>query len=165
MTLNRVWRRVLNAVAPAAITTTNDAGPVLSAQIQIGYMEIIDNVPVLQQFGLASVPPPGSDAAAAFVAGDRSNGVVVATNDQTTRPTGKQSGETMLYNARGMQVYLSASGIVINTGGAPVTINGDLHVTGEVVRGFGTADQVTLGQHRHGTGSAAAGTVAPTPGT
>jgi len=40
-----------------------------------------------------------------------------------------------------------------------------VHVTGAVIAGFGGADQVTLQLHRHGVGSAAAGTVIPTPGT
>lgn len=31
----------------------------------------------------------------------------------------------------------------------PVEITGDLHVSGEIIRGFGTGDQVTLGQHTH----------------
>lgn len=42
---------------------------------------------------------------------------------------------------------------------------GNLSVIGEVVRGLGTGDAITLGQHKHGVGSAAAGTVVPTPGT
>jgi len=42
---------------------------------------------------------------------------------------------------------------------------GNLAVTGEVVRGATTGDQVTLGAHKHGTGTAAAGTSVPTPGT
>lgn len=42
---------------------------------------------------------------------------------------------------------------------------GNLAVTGEIVRGVGGSDQVQLGTHRHGTGTAAAGTVPPTAGT
>lgn len=46
-----------------------------------------------------------------------------------------------------------------------ITIKGDLHVSGTVIAGFGTGDQVGLQTHRHGTGTAAAGTSVPTPGT
>jgi phage baseplate assembly protein gpV len=59
----------------------------------------------------------------------------------------------------------SAAGEVIVT--APtVKINGNLDVSGEIRRGVGTGDQVTLGAHRHGTGgTSASSTVPPTPGT
>jgi hypothetical protein len=40
------------------------------------------------------------------------------------------------------------------------TAAGDLHCTGEIIRGFGGADQVTLGQHHHPANGAP-----PTPGT
>jgi phage baseplate assembly protein gpV len=46
-----------------------------------------------------------------------------------------------------------------------VLVQGDLHVTGQIVGGSGGGDQVTLSSHQHGTGTPAAGTVAPTAGT
>ena len=51
-----------------------------------------------------------------------------------------------------------------------VEMTGDLHVTGEIVRGFGTGDQVTLGHHTHTQGGDSHGdseapTNPPTPGT
>ncbi len=165
MSGSKIWRRLWNAIAPGTITAINDAGPVLLAQVKIGYLEINDSVPVLQQFGFASTPPVGSDIACFFIGGDRANGVGVGTNHQASRFSAKLSGESAMFNAFGMSVHLSANGIVVNAAGKPVTINGDLHVTGEIVRGAGTADQVSVGTHRHGTGAAAAGTVAPTPGT
>ena len=48
---------------------------------------------------------------------------------------------------------------------ATLDADGNLSVTGEVTRGSGGADSVTLGQHKHGTGAAAAGTSVPTAGT
>jgi hypothetical protein len=38
-------------------------------------------------------------------------------------------------------------------------------VAGAVIAGYGGGDQVALQTHKHGTGSAAAGTVAPSAGT
>jgi phage baseplate assembly protein V len=163
--VKRLWQRVNNMFAHGKVTAVNDAGGVQKHQLQLGYMETRDNTPSLQHFGLASTPPIGSDAVLIFFAGDRSQGLVVGTNNQGVRPVNQGSGETTLYNAYGMTVALSAAGISINTGGLPMVINGDLHVTGEVIRGFGGAVQVTLGLHHHGTGVAAAGTSAPSPGT
>lgn len=52
----------------------------------------------------------------------------------------------------------------ITSAGTAWFVLGDLHVSGEVVRGFGGADQVTLGQHEHPT-AAPGGPSRPTPGT
>lgn len=79
----------------------------------------------------------------------------------------------MLNGVPNQFVRFHADGIAIGTP-HKVTIDamniqldasGNLAVTGEVTRGAGTVDPVTLGQHRHGVGASAAGTVVPTPGT
>ena len=70
-------------------------------------------------------------------------------------------------------VQFNADGVTIRTPGKLVldAVNiqldqdGNLAVTGEIVRGVGGTDQVSLGTHRHGTGAAATGTVPPTPGS
>lgn len=70
-------------------------------------------------------------------------------------------------------IAFASTGISITTpqkltlSAANVTLDasGNFGVTGAVVGGVGGADQVTLQGHRHGTGTAAAGTVAPTAGT
>ena len=70
-------------------------------------------------------------------------------------------------------IRFHASGVSIVTPGtltfaatnATLDAAGNLATTGEITRGLGTGDQITLGQHRHGVGSSAAGTVVPTPGT
>lgn len=128
----KLWRRILNVFAPGTITAVDDTGPVLRAQVTIGYLETVDDVPVLQQFGFASVPPLGSDVALVFIGGDRSNGAGVATNNQASRVRNKAPGESVIFNAFGMSIYLSAEGVIINGGGLPVQIiNGDLH-TGNI---------------------------------
>ena len=77
------------------------------------------------------------------------------------------SGNWTVTAAGGATMLLSSGGAIMLTAaqGQPVIVPGNLAVSGEVWRGYGTADQVSVGQHRHGTGTAAAGTVAPTPGT
>lgn len=175
MSTDRLFRRIWNSLTFASVTQADDSGSVMMLQATTGSgaTQQALNLPAPQQFGFSSVPPIGSDAAAHFVGGDRSNGVITATNHQASRPTGKLPGESMQFNAFGMQVYLTENGITINGGGKAITItnaptltqNGDIHATGEIIRGFGTGDQVTLGEHRHGTGTSAAGTITPTPGT
>jgi hypothetical protein len=54
--------------------------------------------------------------------------------------------------------------LTITAQNASLDASGNLHVVGEVIAHFGGAS-VTLTQHKHGVGTAAAGTVVPTPGT
>lgn len=68
------------------------------------------------------------------------------------------------YNSSGISIVTPGT-LTFTATNAALDSSGNLWTTGEITRGHGTGDAVTLGQHRHGVGSAAAGTVVPTPGT
>ncbi|MBR7961255.1 phage baseplate assembly protein [Burkholderia vietnamiensis] len=128
--LERVARRVLLSLARALVTTVNDAGGVQMMQVKLNGLETRDNTPRVVEFGLTSNPPVGSDAIVVFLGGDRSNGVVLGTNHQPSRPKTLAPGETMVYSQDGKYVYLTASGgIVIEAKGQPVTVNDASNVT------------------------------------
>jgi hypothetical protein len=59
----------------------------------------------------------------------------------------------------------SPTAVTINAPNIALDSNGNLWTTGEITRGHGGGDQVTLGQHRHGLGTAVAGTSVPSPNT
>lgn len=60
---------------------------------------------------------------------------------------------------------VTPGGNVLETSSLGFAITGNLTVTGEVTRGFGTGDQVTLGHHLHTSGGTGSPTSVPTPGT
>lgn len=68
----------------------------------------------------------------------------------------------VMFDATGITVV---SPTAVRIQAPTVAITGNLTATGGITAGQGTGDQVTLQGHQHGTGSAAAGTVAPTAGT
>ncbi|MCY0854347.1 phage baseplate assembly protein [Cupriavidus sp. D39] len=70
------------------MTTVNDAGGVQMMQVKLNAEETRDNTPRVPEFGLASNPPVGSDAIVVFLGGDRSQGVVLGTVHQVSRPRG-----------------------------------------------------------------------------
>lgn len=128
--LDRAARRILNLIGRARINLIDDTGPVQMAQVTVNDLETIDKVPVVQAFGFASNPPKGSDVALVFVGGDRSNGVVVATNSQKYRARNLAPGESVIYTQDGKQIYLTASGgIKIAANGQPVEIDNATTVT------------------------------------
>jgi phage baseplate assembly protein V len=128
--ISRLWRRVQLFVGRGRITLSNDAGNVQMLQVRLGTQELRDSTPRLGEFGHASRPPAGSDVVAVFVAGDRSNGVVIATGHQASRPRDMLEGESQLYDLWGRSVYLTKDGgIVIEAQGTPVTVNNATTVT------------------------------------
>lgn len=128
-------------------------------------------------WGLVHVPPVGTQVFCMPDAGDDNSYVVVGATWSTGArpPAGVLQGELWLVHSTGSKIKLTNDGKITiadqsgcslefqNNGTALLT--GALHVTGTVVAGFGSADQVSLQTHRHGTGTNAAGTIAPTAGT
>jgi phage baseplate assembly protein V len=102
---------------------------VQTLQLTITPLEVRDNTPRLAEFGFTSNPPAGADAAMLFVAGDRSNGVVIATGHQLYRLKGLASGDAAIYDSRGQSVWLTPAGIVVNGAGLPLVVNDTPTVT------------------------------------
>jgi phage baseplate assembly protein V len=128
--IDRLGRRMLKAISRGWKTTGIDTGTVQFMQVQLGPQELKDSVPRVAEFGFTSNPPIGSDVIALFIGGDRSNGVVVATGHQASRPTGLQPGETMIYSQDGKSIYMTKSGgIVVNANNQSVTVNNATTVT------------------------------------
>lgn len=125
-----MFRRIQMLFGRGRITHVDDSGPVQVIQVKMNGLEVPDNRLRLAEFGFTSNPPIGSDVLALHMAGDRSAGAVVSTNNQQARPKGLLSGETMLYSQDGKYVYMTASGgIVVEAKGQPVTINDASNVT------------------------------------
>ena len=127
--VHALWRRMVLVIGRGRVTTGNDAGPVQLLQVRLGTLETHDNTPRLAEYGFASNPPPGSDVALLFIAGDRSRGLVIATGNQAARLKNLQPGEAALYDNTGKWVWLKAAGIEIEAAGQPVTVSGASTVT------------------------------------
>jgi phage baseplate assembly protein V len=135
--IERIGRRVMTVIGRGRKTTGNDAGNVQMLQVRLGADEVRDNTPRLAEFGFASMPPDGADLIVLFVGGDRSNGVIIASGDITTRMKNLAPGESALYDSLGKHVYLKIDQIEIDAKNQPVniinattvTINGSGNVT------------------------------------
>lgn len=124
------WRRIQLIVGKGRITAIDDSGPVQKVQAQLNGMETRDGTPRLAEFGFASFPPAQSDVVIAFIAGDRSNGVAIATGHQASRPKSLKEGEVMVYDLWGKSVYFTKDGgIVVDAKNTPVTVNNATTVT------------------------------------
>lgn len=98
----------------------NDSGVTQKVQYQTP-LEVADAVR-LAEFGFSSSLPVGSDVVLAFLGGDRSNPVIIASNHQTYRHRGLNPGESVIYDQAGKFIHLSADGIYIEANGEDVFI-------------------------------------------
>ena len=120
--IKKLWRRVQLVVGRGRITTTDDSGVVQKVQIQIGELETRDTTPRVAEYGFTSHPLPGCHGVVVFVGGDRSNGVIVATNDQQARLKNLKEGEVAIYDDQGQSVWLKRTGIEVNGAGLPIKV-------------------------------------------
>ncbi|POR52750.1 phage baseplate assembly protein V [Paraburkholderia eburnea] len=126
----RHYLRTLLTIRRGRISLVDDSGVIQRVQLAPSGLETRDNLPRMSEYGLASNPPGGSDALIANVGGDPSNGAVVGTNHQATRPKNLAAGETQVYNGpAGTSLYLANGEIVLNANGQPVNVSGATIVT------------------------------------
>jgi phage baseplate assembly protein V len=126
----RHYLRTMMMVRRGKITLVDDSDVIQRVQLPPSGLETRDNLARIAEYGLASNPPEGTDAFIVNIGGDPSNGAVVGTNHQETRPTGLQPGETQIYNGpAGTSLYLANGEIVINANAQPVNVNNATDVT------------------------------------
>ncbi len=97
--LNPLKQRILLLIGRGLIQALRQTQglPELAAELLRG--EARDNLVLMQDFGLASLPPAGGECVVLFPGGDRSLGLVVATDDRTRRPQDLAEGDCAIYSA------------------------------------------------------------------
>lgn len=166
--MERMARRIRSMLGIGRATAPSVEGP--TPEVQLSFIgtanagpELRDGVPSMQNYGFASATLPGCDYAVAFLSGDRSKGVAVASNDRRYRPTALKTGEAMMYDNIGQQVYLSQAGVVI-TGAPSITLSAGGHTLAISSAGV-VIDGIVFGPHQHTNGNGGAPTGAPIAGT
>ena len=92
---------IANLLARGVVALGNSASKLQSLQLRLTADEVKDNMEHLEPYGFTSSPLPGAEALAAFLAGDRSHGVVVVVSDRRFRLKGLTPGEVALYSDEG----------------------------------------------------------------
>ncbi|WP_440498959.1 phage baseplate assembly protein domain-containing protein, partial [Serratia sarumanii] len=121
-------RRVAMMIGLGKITGYGDAGGIQKLQYQTP-LEVKGDTPRMAEFGFSSGLPVGTDVVLAYLGGDRSSAVIVASNNQQYRISGLKSGETLIYNQWGVFVKLTENGIEVEAKGKPVTVANATTVT------------------------------------
>lgn len=75
-----------------------------------------------QEYGFSSVPLAGAQAIVLAVNSNRSQPVIVATDDRSQRPTNLQPGDVALYNDQGSIAHLGRNGQFLIAAGGTLTL-------------------------------------------
>ena len=119
--LRKSATRIAGMLGIGRITSQKDSGVVQEVQYQTP-LEVA-SAPRFSDFGFSSGLPAGADVVIAFLGGDRSSPVVIASNHQGYRHTGLKPGETVIYNQWGLNIHLTESGTFIDAKGKDVEIS------------------------------------------
>lgn len=137
--VNRLYTRMLLMVARGVIQVVNDSQGIQLVQVQLGSNETRDNTLRMQEYGLTSNPPSGTRGIVLFVGGDRTNGVMIATDNPDLRAKGLAVGEVKLYDNASKFIYLAEDGIHIGCAGLPLFIDSPItQSTGDIIDNSGT---------------------------
>ncbi len=122
-----IMRRVQMSVGRALIAAVNSSLQTQLVQLNLLAGETSGQLEQFQEYGFASVPFAQAEAAVVFVNGDRSHGLVIATQDRRYRLTTLVGGEVALYDDQGQAVTLKRTGVVVT---APKGLTGTVGGTG-----------------------------------
>lgn len=122
--LNPLKRKIVSMIACALIKAVDDSKSIQLVKLSILKDELLEGVERIQQFGFTSVPPENSEAVILFVGGNRSHGLVIATESARYRLKHLPTGAVALYNQNGDYIKLVKDKIEVNA--KEVTIKADV---------------------------------------
>ena len=126
--INTLYRRATMMRGVGSVSLTNDGGAIQKVQNQTPLV-VRGDTPRMMEFGFSSSLPADSDVLIAYLGGDRSNAVVIASGHKGSRKTGLNSGETIIYDLWGQHIKLTESGIEVDANGQSVKVINSTTVT------------------------------------
>ena len=94
------------------VRAVDDTLPRQRLQVSLLNDEIRDNVERFQNYGFTSVPQIGAETVVIFSGGDRSNGVVIVSDDKRYRVKGLEKGEVCLYTDEGDSITMKRGNLM-----------------------------------------------------
>lgn len=123
-----LYRQIKMLLGIGRAATFDDNEGVQTVQYQTS-LEVHSDTPRLAEFGFSSGLPAGSDVVMGFLGGDRSSGMIIASNHPSYRHRELNSGETVIYSQWGQFIKLTESGVIIEANNQPVIVNNATDVT------------------------------------
>lgn len=125
--MKELGRFVKQAVAPlqnaiggmlarAVVHLMKTDGALQVLQIEMLAGELKDGIEYVEPYGYTSTAPKdGREAVAAFIQGDRSNGIVLVVANRRYRLKGLKEGEVAIYDDTGQKIVLQRDSILVKS--------------------------------------------------
>jgi phage baseplate assembly protein V len=113
--LSPIRRQISIIIGRALLEALDDSKGLQLLKVSLLKDEIKDKVERVIDYGLISVPPPGSEALVACIGGSKDQMVVIAVDNSKSRKKGCASGDTGLYRDGGDYILLSSDSIKIHS--------------------------------------------------
>lgn len=168
-------RRLTNMIARGVLLIANSAKKMQTLQLGLLAGETADGIEHFEPYGFTSNPLAGAEHVTVFVDGDRAHGITLVVADRRYRLQGLVAGEMAIHDDQGQKVHLMRGGIVIDGAGLPISVIGNVTITGTLavtqavsmqaslaVIGGITEDGVNIGNnHTHSGVQAGSGNTGP----
>lgn len=126
--LRRIYNRLKMMIGVGEAQGFSDAGSIQKAKYKTA-LELSSGTPRMIEFGFSSGLPSGTDVLLVSLSGDRSDAIIIASNNASYRHKNLKPGETVIYNQWGQFIKLTEDGITIEANNKPVTVNQATTVT------------------------------------
>lgn len=114
--------KLKGVIGKALVDSVDDDNPIQLLKITGVENEVIDGVERVQNYGLTSNPPNGSEVMTVFVGGSRDHGVAVSVDCGKFRVVGLKSGEVCVYSQFGQTILLDENGETVFNGGTDYAV-------------------------------------------
>ena len=94
------------------LNLVNSADNIQKVQVSGLADEILQDVELMQQFGLTSVPPAGTQVVILPMGGETTHSIVIATENGSFRVKNLKSGETAVYDESGSTIILKQGRLI-----------------------------------------------------
>lgn len=126
--LRDIRTRIAMLIGFGKTTLSDDSGNSQKVQYY-NNMEVRDGTIRYTDFGFSSSLPAGSDVLIAYLNGNRSDAIIIASNHPSSRHLNLKSGESVLYNQWGLHILMTEEGVVVEAKNKEVTVNNANKVT------------------------------------
>ena len=105
--------RLANILTRAKTVSVDSSQPVYIVLSIVRGKPNPENIPMMQHFGFASVPPKDADQIRAHLSSDPDNPLIIASLDQASQPVDLLEGDSSLFDNRGQFIKIQVNGIHI----------------------------------------------------
>ena len=154
--LDPIKRRILSIVGRAVLKQVYEDQGIQLVRIDDTVGDVRDRVQRMQDFGFSSHPPLESEVLVLFPGGDRTAGIIIKAEDRSTRVKNLSVGESVVYNAHGLRVFLKEGAIHIGQSDSST----ENLVLGQELKSLLSQTLAAIASHTH-TGNMGSPTSAP----